>query len=397
MIEQLQFALRGKAPGAPDAVGLLLSHADDSVRTRAIRLLATSKMTNAPVSMPILRYLQRSMALWFRPGGSHQRGELLSVIKRLLIRLRGGSSTLGNSVKSSSLDLDLLEAHKKFMETIITSVTQEIRPNVSYERRIMGLSILRFLLDFAIDSCDRTSDQQSDVRVLATSSTGRNVRGASKTSNDPNWPFSLCLRKMSIAQDLLNLASDAYEDVRTLSVSILRHLLVTGNDNGHSKFYSQQLHAAIAQLIPKLETQAALTNRSDHADGLGRLYALLELARESARDNGHPADSAPETVFIRLIGRLERILKTTSTFSRPDPEPLHSLLLGLMYCITDANAVNNQDRVISICRHVWRAVTDRLCIDSPEMTDEDANEPEEVASGPKDMLSYSWRALRDSR
>lgn len=52
-------------------------------------------------------------------------------------------------------------------------------------------------------------------------------------------------------------------------------------------------------------------------------------------------------------------------------------------------------RIISISDKIWEEVKPVLCVDSPEgHTDEPV---EDLDVGPKDILSYSWRALRESR
>ena len=52
-------------------------------------------------------------------------------------------------------------------------------------------------------------------------------------------------------------------------------------------------------------------------------------------------------------------------------------------------------RIASVCNRIWREVKPVLCVDSPEgHTDEPI---EDFIVGPKDVLSYSWRALRESR
>ena len=52
------------------------------------------------------------------------------------------------------------------------------------------------------------------------------------------------------------------------------------------------------------------------------------------------------------------------------------------------------DRTVAICNAIWSAVGIVLCVDSPEREHENtADEP----MGPKDILSCSWRALRESR
>ena len=56
------------------------------------------------------------------------------------------------------------------------------------------------------------------------------------------------------------------------------------------------------------------------------------------------------------------------------------------------------DRMLILCEVVWSRVRSRLCTDAPETEEDelDGGGTEDVG-GPKDLLSYSWRALRDSR
>lgn len=56
---------------------------------------------------------------------------------------------------------------------------------------------------------------------------------------------------------------------------------------------------------------------------------------------------------------------------------------------------NIHSRIVALCDRIWEEVKPVLCIDSPEgHTDEPI---EELGVGPKDILSYSWRGLRESR
>ena len=52
------------------------------------------------------------------------------------------------------------------------------------------------------------------------------------------------------------------------------------------------------------------------------------------------------------------------------------------------------ERMLSVCWSIWFGVHDVLCVDSPEREHEDQDED---LAGPKDVLSFSWRALRESR
>lgn len=364
---------------------------------RTLRLLITSKKTNEPISSQILHHVELHIGLFFRPGGPHERGETLSIIRRLLIRLRGGSSSLDKTAPSSPSSLKLLEVQKHFVQTLIDYVAYELSPNASYQRRVMGLTVLRYLLDSRLDACDRDPIQRIDESELVNTHRSASNRGADKASNDPDWPFSICLRHSNYSRNLLSLLSDAYEDVRILSESILRHLLIPGLWGSRSQLFSDELHAAMEISLPKVVSQAAQTNRSDHADGLGRLYALLHFTPYGIYTVLESPNSDKDAVLSSLFTRLERVLSETSTFDMPGSEPLHSLLLGATHCMTKDGIPTYHERVITICRQVWKAVADRLCVDSPENTDEDADDLEGLVAGPKDMLSYSWRALRDSR
>lgn len=68
--------------------------------------------------------------------------------------------------------------------------------------------------------------------------------------------------------------------------------------------------------------------------------------------------------------------------------------------ISDQSSTSNHwrsfhDRIVSLCDKIWDEVKPVLCVDSPEgHTDEPV---EDLNVGPKDILSYSWRALRESR
>ena len=72
----------------------------------------------------------------------------------------------------------------------------------------------------------------------------------------------------------------------------------------------------------------------------------------------------------------------------------YSLICGpLSKTYDEWRSVNS--RIASICDRIWHEVKPVLCVDSPEgHTDEPV---EDLVVGPKDILSYSWRALRESR
>ena len=55
------------------------------------------------------------------------------------------------------------------------------------------------------------------------------------------------------------------------------------------------------------------------------------------------------------------------------------------------------DRILACCTGVWEVVKGILCYDSPEGYTLEDEENKDLDTGTKDMLSFSWRALKESR
>ena len=54
-------------------------------------------------------------------------------------------------------------------------------------------------------------------------------------------------------------------------------------------------------------------------------------------------------------------------------------------------------RLSSICSGIWEVVQDVLCFDAPEGHDVSEDDFNEQDVGTKDVLSFCWRALKESR
>lgn len=54
-------------------------------------------------------------------------------------------------------------------------------------------------------------------------------------------------------------------------------------------------------------------------------------------------------------------------------------------------------RIFSICSTVWEVVQDVLCFDAPEGREFREDDFNERDVGTKDVLSFCWRALKESR
>ena len=58
---------------------------------------------------------------------------------------------------------------------------------------------------------------------------------------------------------------------------------------------------------------------------------------------------------------------------------------------------NLDRRLSSICSGIWEVVKDVLCFDAPEGHDVSEDDFNEHDVGTKDVLSFCWRALKESR
>ena len=54
-------------------------------------------------------------------------------------------------------------------------------------------------------------------------------------------------------------------------------------------------------------------------------------------------------------------------------------------------------RLLECCERTWEAVSGVLCFDSPEGHVLESREEDGLDVGVKDTLSFSWRALKESR
>ena len=210
----------------------------------------------------------------------------------------------------------------------------ELNPDVSYSRHCLALHTLRMLVE---------SSLRSDVSLH------------------------------NLVEPVLNLAMDPFEDVRSLAVKICRAL-----QNDPSFDFSQNRLDGVSK---RMEIVSAKTGRHDHADAAGRLCALYYSSSKSSSDINTP------------LHRLDEYCSLTTKLEPGTAFPLHGLLRTAVHRIPGELFHGQEELVFRICVRVWALVQSELCVDSPETA---APESDGDISGPKDLLAYSWRALRDS-
>ncbi|KIW77936.1 hypothetical protein Z517_07769 [Fonsecaea pedrosoi CBS 271.37] len=333
----------------------MLMSADSQVRTLTYGLLVSSPATNALILPETLECIATSLKYLHDDAGAHERGEILSITKRLLRRLQSSISTLrkpAQLIPSGNDVTSLLHAYSSFTMSFYGFLKGELNTGISYPRHILGLQSLQHLLDLGFEPASFARDD--------------------------------CLLKT-----LICLVLDPFEDVRSTAAAILQRLAAKDDD---------LIASAIGHgLLKKIEALVVRTLRADHADGMGRLSAFINM-RPSLNE---PLQDFRFTDLAKDANYLEQSTAGPGTVVlRPGCAiPIHALLLATSYRLRylgreDALITSIRPTIVRVCENVWEQVRHQLCVDSPET----AFEPEdEMANeGPKDLLAYSWRALRDS-
>jgi hypothetical protein len=377
-----------------DIYGALLSHAEAEVKIRTFGLLLASSSTTTPLPNLILQCLTGHMKYLYGDSDPQSRSEVMSIVRKLVIRLQGGAGSLQKSTinppnqpeeEEADNPFAVLHQHENFLAWFAKFLEEELRPNVSYQRHIMALKSIDLLVRSGLD------------RVIAT-------RPSTEISrNQTPWPIHVSLHHPSITCALLNLVIDPFEDVRIASSMLLENL---------GSAVALPVQKSVGELIRRAEQLASSTGRADHADGCARLYKLYyTLTPDSSLPGVASVLPSKHAVLEEILLPIQKALESVEgDLDVPLQQmSLHARLLSLSYLLQDQNFPGDASedealkslhleglivRMICLCQLVWQRVRARLCLDSPENAEDDVDE--EFTAGPKDILSYSWRALRDA-
>lgn len=271
---------------------------------------------------------------------AHERGEVISITRRLLKRLESSRAHLQRTKPLPGRDEKTLRYYNEFLCNLQKFLLLELDPSVSYQRHVLALQTVKLLLQVGPGA-------QFDAHPLASS--------------------------------IASLILDPFEDVRSLAAILLKDLIELSFDGTTPPF--------LLALLRSAERLSAKTCRHDHADAAGRLWAVVN-SKEGF------AAGAPITLFDRLQ-KLDDRTDTIENLMRDSALPLHATLLGLTRGLGAGSetVVVTSSGLVESCEKLWTMAQPLLCVDSPENENDNTDEN----GGPKDLLAYSWRALRDSR
>ena len=340
----------------------LLENCSAAVRHSAFELLTSSTSPKTPIPSAALQCLVASLPVMHNDLDAFYRCELLSTSRRFLTRLRLNLPAL---CMTDAVTTDaIVDEVQDCFEAYIVFLKSELEPHRPYSRHILALELLCFLAE----TCPSTVEH-SIHHLLA----------------DPG-----------LHKALFRLVFDPYDDIRRMSTMALEHAASSQLAAGRDLFQAS-VHSL--QPLPMAVKLAASTNRADQADALGRLVSLLGIQDTSKSLKSTEVDQCGNTYLQAM--QLLTYTKSIDAFTIAGPYPLHGHILGLSYSLprqnlksTDSMTLSLQGTLLTICGCIWQLSQAHLCVDSPEMEDDMTEET--TTSGPKDLLAYAWRALRDS-
>jgi Putative death-receptor fusion protein (DUF2428) len=379
----------------------LLTHLSFNVRRRAYELLITF---TTPIRSSTLQLISKHFKYLYGDADPGNRGEISSITKHMVHQLKVGSTfhakallkldTSGQQREEHKVEF---EGHAVFLDGFVGFIERELGPNCCFPRQISALRALQVLAESGVDPSVPT-----------------NI--APKSSHDlPRWPLKRSLRYPRLKSALWRLLLNPFEEIRnstTLVLKLIHGNAITSDDQGFRILASNVSSALsveglrnesnpeeeISRLIGHANSLAALTNRADHADGVGRLLGLQ-----------YQFTSSRSRLVRGISEALNEVLGVSeSKVSLQRTEiSLHGYLLGLKYVIDDSGSLKscengsayvdadlNLHRLLGLCNSIWHSVRNDLCVDSPELSR--GADTTGLLEGPKDLLSYSWRALRDT-
>jgi hypothetical protein len=331
---------------------------------------------------------------------AYSRGEIMSLTRKFILRLKGGVVKDEDAAQSSdssgkqSLGLSRSDSEtQKCLEAYLEFLQKDLCVTASYARHISALKALNLLLVSGLDPRAGIPPVKSEIQT--------------------HWKSHVEVFNARLLRLLVDLLLDPFEEVRHTALSIIntfpRDVLFSASSEGVSEQAAAGM--CLTDALTRAENMASRTSRADHADTVARLYHVLFCAALPPTSSKEVNDwwTTKYSVVDKIITNLEeRLSSPKGLFNSSLREvPLHGYISGLRYIIlmpefytlvsSDDNSVawrSIHGRIVNICDRVWQEVKPVLCIDSPEgHTDEPI---EDLSVGPKDILSYSWRALRES-
>ncbi|KAL1605095.1 hypothetical protein SLS60_004638 [Paraconiothyrium brasiliense] len=395
-----------------DVFGGWLSHMENDVRLAGLFLCVYSANVTRTITGGIFRSLKKNLVHLHTDPDVNFRRELISYIQRLFNRFRGSTATLVKSSNTTTLKSDARlpfpkECHNhqrqstsqdplveslRFITWYLSFLEGEIRSDAAYQRRITGLRAFMVVLKSGIDP-------RVPYRFLSKGAQGQ-----------LHWAHGIPLANVRLVRKLLDMMLDPFDDVRDTSVAVL-HICF----ESMSKEEKTTIFSMLPRFIKRAEHIMLRTGRADHADGLARAYALHHSCAPISTATLQPG-SLPLVTKIGIIRHLNEQLQKTLVAARDnlseavEGRPVHGIFAAIRYIVDQDDFYSELDKLdadsfdelkgihnqlLDDCNTTWDVVQTILSADAPEgHVPEDMED--EVSLDTKEILSYSWRGLKEA-
>lgn len=196
----------------------------------------------------------------------HSRGELFSLLRKLVVRLRGTSNRTqqedpGGDGKNEPCSPSSYA--KEFLLWYVGFLESELHPCASYQTHIIALRVLLLLLQSGLDS---------RIDPAHFSRLGQDLQ---------SWRFSVDIFGPGLFRAAGDLLADGFDDVRGCAATILRmfpsdFLGSNSEDDPPSGGRTERpFFSELVTALSRAEKMASRSGRADHADTVARLHDIF--------------------------------------------------------------------------------------------------------------------------
>ena len=399
----------------PDNIaGKWMTDPEPEVRLAGMFLSVYSTSVTRVVSSSVFQALKRNLIHLHTDTDANFRREVHGYTQKLFDRLRASTATLSKGMlknkvadqlrlpfPKAAFGSGLSVSHSKQQDSLLESLSfvvwyirfleWELRPTASYQSRITALRSLIIVLRSGVDP-------------------GVPYNSLSKSAQGQlNWAHGIQIGNKKLVRTLLDLILDPFDDVRDAAVSVLQLCL-----SALPELDKRRVMSAVPPFIVRAETIMLRTGRADQADGVARAYGMIF----SSAENGEVTlGSSYFSTKFQIFEHLQKQLKDTLAIAHKDlsqavdGRPVHGIFAALRYVVDQpdfyafisdmspcafTNWKSLHGDIVESIESLWNCVYHVLCADAPEGHVPDELE-DEGSLDTKEILSYSWRGLKEAR
>ena len=334
----------------------LLCHADAQIRLLAFSFIVHPSAPKGPFLSIVLSSLALALPHYHAEIDPKARQDHLALIKRLFLRLIGLLTNFSRGLfdfKSQDLipERDLLaqdllrslkpeaaslQQHLTFFEWYRAFLLHELDSTASYQRHTVSLKMVDFLLSngpgFLLGRMSNTTSK-AERRDLDNSFCHDLLTSLLALVLDPFddiRQLAACILQSIPPEAWASLSKEGASEVRTLS-QICARGPVAGDDASLSAHNSSAI-SGLTLACQRAVKRAQSTARADHADGFGRLYALV-VGFDTESNQKNTWSDNDQLALCLLMSDLDDRISTTRTdiHTAVKTASLHGLLIAARY------------------------------------------------------------------